>query len=193
MPDRVNDFVKLYEKPKTRKSIEYGKYVIEDYLQNLVVTSAFGERKVGPEAAVSQFGQQLNIVKSIGKRFESTLFDIKQLVQADLFDSELDAAKELNSKGFSRGAGAIAGVVLDKLLAQVCENHNIKLTKSNPSISDFNDKLKSSNVYNTPIWRKIQHMGEIRNLCDHNKKKEPNKEDDEELIFGVEGLIKTVY
>lgn len=194
LPDRVADFVKYYEKPKTRKEIEYGNYVIEDYLQNLTVTSGpYKEKKVGPDAAVNQFKQQLSIIKSIERRFESSLFDIRQLTQADLFDSELSASRELNNKGFARGAGAVAGVVLEKHLSQVCINHNIKNTKKNPSISDFNDKLKTEEVYETPIWRKIQHLGDLRNLCDHNKKKEPTKEQVADLIDGVDGIIKTIY
>lgn len=192
LPDRLSDFVRLFEKPKTRKSIEYGNYVIEDFLQHLTVTS-YGEKKVGPEAAISQFEQQLNILKSVERRFESSLFDIRQLVQADLFDSELDAARELNKKGFSRGAGAIAGVVLEKHLAQVLANHNLKLAKKNPTISDFNESLKSSSVYETPTWRKIQHLGDIRNLCDHSKGKDPKKDEVDELIDGVDSIIKTVY
>ncbi|MBS3993792.1 MAG: hypothetical protein KGZ87_08750 [Bacteroidetes bacterium] len=193
LPDRINDFVRLYEKPKTRKIIEYGNYVLEDYLQNLTVTSGFGTRKVGPEAAVSQFEQQLYILKSVEKRFESSLFDIKQITQADIFDSELDSAKELNKKGFSRGAGAIAGVILEKHLAQVCQNHKVTILKRNPSISDFNDKLKTAEVYETTVWRKIQHLSDIRNLCDHNKKKEPTKDDVDDFLNGVAKIIKTIY
>lgn len=193
MPDRLSDFTRLYEKPKSRKAIEYGNYVIEDYLQNLTVRSSFGEKKVGPEAAVSQFEQQLNILKSLKRRFESSLFDIQQLVQADLFDSEIDAARELSKNSFLRGAGAVAGVVLEKHLAQVLLNHNLKTRKKNPSISDFNHLLKSSTVYDTPTWRKIQHLGDIRNLCDHNKDRDPKKEEVEDLISGVEAIIKTVY
>lgn len=193
LPDRISDFIRLFEKPKTRKSIEYGNYVMEDYLQNLRVTSGYGEKKVGPDAALNQFEQQLNILKSIERRFESSLFDIKQLVQADLFVSELEAAKELNKNKFMRGAGAIAGVVLEKHLAQVHFNHNLKISKKNPSISDLNDTLKTSEIYETPTWRKIQHLGDLRNLCDHNKSKEPTKEEVEELILGVEAIIKTIY
>lgn len=192
LPDRLNDFVRLYEKPKTRKSIEYGNYVMEDYLQNLTVKNGY-DVKVGPSAAISQFEQQLNILKSIERRFESTLYDIKQLVQADLFDSELDAAKELNKNKFTRGAGAIAGVVLEKHLGQVLTNHNLKSNKKNSSISDFNDILKSSGVYDTPTWRKIQHLGDIRNLCDHGKTRDPKQEEVDELISGVEAIIKIVY
>ncbi|MDD2286240.1 MAG: hypothetical protein PHQ11_12700 [Paludibacter sp.] len=193
MPDRLSDFIRLYEKPKSRKEIAYGNYVMEDYLQNLIVGSGFGEKKVGPEAAIVQFEQQLNILKSIKRRFESSLFDIRQLVQAELFDSEIEAAKELNKNKFLRGAGAIAGVVLEKHLAQVIQNHNLKIAKKNPSIADYNDKLKLEKVYDTPTWRKIQHLGDIRNLCDHNKTREPKSEEVGELITGVEAIIKTVY
>ncbi|MCF6133467.1 hypothetical protein [Flavobacterium wongokense] len=193
LPDRLSDFVRLFEKPRTRKEIEYGNYVMEDYLQGLRVTSGYGERKVGPDAALNQFDQQLNILKSIERRFESSLFDIQQLVQADLLDSELDAAKELNKNKFPRGAGAIAGVVLEKHLTQVLLNHNLKITKKHPNISDLNDSLKTSGVYETATWRKIQHLGDLRNLCDHNKLKEPSKEDVDELITGVEAITKTIF
>ena len=195
LPDRVLDFIKLYEKPKTRrKEITYENYVIEDALQGLHITRGWEKAKVvGADAAIPRFTQQLNIVKAVKKRFESSLFDIKQLVQADVFDSELEAAKELNTKGYTRGAGAIAGVVLEKHLLQVCNNHTVKITKKNPSISDYNDKLKEAGAYETPTWRKIQHLGDIRNLCDHKKKKEPKAEDVDELIEGVESIIKTVF
>lgn len=193
MPDRLNDFIRLYEKPKTRKDIGNDNYVMEDYLQGLTITNGWGEKKVGPDAAISQFEQQINILESLERRFESSLFDIRQLVQADLFDSELDSAKELNKNKFTRGAGAIAGVVLEKHLGQVLTNHNLKSTKKNSSISDFNEILKTAQVYDTPTWRKIQHLGDIRNLCDHNKTREPNQEEVDELINGVDAIIKTVY
>ena len=75
--------------------------------------------------AIPKCQQQLNILKAVQARFESSLFDIKQLVQADLFDDELAAAKMLNKNKFVRAAGAIAGVVLEKHLDQVLKNHNL--------------------------------------------------------------------
>ena len=194
LPDRVEDFIKLYEKPKNRKEIKYGNYVIEDYLQRLTVTRGWDQKKiVGPEAAIPQFQQQSKILESAKRRFESSLFDIKQLVQADLFDSELEAAKELNKKGFTRGAGAIAGVVLEGHLFQVCENHKINVRKKNPTINDLNQILKDNDVIEMKDWRFIQHLADLRNLCDHKKKKDPIQSDINELIQGVEKVTKTIF
>lgn len=194
LPDRVLDFIRLYEKSKNRKNITYENYVIEDALHNLVVTQGWEKKKVvGPEAAISRFRQQLSIVKSIKERFESSLFDIKQLVQADIFDSELEAAEELNGKGFTRAAGAVAGVVLEGHLLQVCNNHKMVVAKKNPSINDLAQLLKDNKVIDTPDWRKIQHLADLRNLCDHKKKTEPNKTDIDELISGVSKITKNLF
>jgi hypothetical protein len=106
LPDRVGNFISFYEKPKGRKSIEYGNYVIKDYLQKLTVKFG-GEVKVDPRAAVEQYRQQLAIVKAARVRFESSLFEIRQMVQADLFDGEIDTARELLKNKFLRPAGAI--------------------------------------------------------------------------------------
>lgn len=194
LPDRLNNFVKLYEKPKTRKEITYANYTIEDCLQGLSVTRGYEKEKVvGPDAAINQYQQQLNILKSCVSRFTSSLFDIKQLLQADLFDSELEAAKELNKKGFVRGAGAMAGVVLEGHLSKVCENHKVIISTKKPSINDYNQALKGEKVLEIHEWRFIQHLGDLRNLCDHDKKKEPSIEQIDELIAGVERLIKTLF
>ncbi|WP_372658841.1 hypothetical protein, partial [Hydrogenophaga sp.] len=143
LPDRLDDFVRHYQKPKPRKDITYENYRIEDYLQGLTITRGWEKAKVvGKEAAIPHFRQQLAIMEAVASRFESTLFDIRQIVQADLFDSEIDAARELLKKGFVRASGAIAGVVLEKHLAQVAQNHNITTRKRHPTISDFNDLLK---------------------------------------------------
>jgi hypothetical protein len=160
----------------------------------LGVTSGWQKEKVvGPDAAFPRFQQQLKIVESLKMRFESSLFDIQRLAQADLFDSELDAARELRKKGFTRGAGAVAGVVLERHLSQVCGAHEVRITKKRPSINDYNQALKESNIIDMPKWRFVQHLGDLRNLCDHDKKKEPTNDEIEELLAGVSKVIKTIF
>jgi hypothetical protein len=194
LPDRLSDFIAHYEKPKARKNISFENYKIIDYLQGLNVTRGGWQKEkvVGPEAAVPEFEQQLRIVASVKARFRSSLFDIQQLVRADLFDSELDAAEELAKKKFGRGAGAVAGVMLEKHLAQVCESRKVTIGRK-PTISDLNDALKASSVIEIATWRFIQHLGDIRNSCDHNKSTEPKLGDVDDLIAGVRKIIKTVF
>ncbi len=194
LPDRLSDFVRHYEKPKSRKNITNENYTIEDYLQGLAITRGLDKKKVvGPDAAIPHFGQQLAILKSVDARFQSSLFDIRQLVQADLLDSELEAAGELGKHKFTRAAGAVAGVVLERHLTQVCDNHGTKVGKKSPTIADLNDALKETNAIDVPQWRFIQHLADIRNLCVHNKKSEPTAEQVDDLVAGVMKVVKTLF
>ena len=187
LPDRQSDFIRFYEKPKSRKVITNENYAIEDYLMGLSRGSM-----VGPAAAIPRFHQQLSLVKSIGKRFQSSLFDIRQLAQADIFDSELDAAKELAKNKFTRAAGVLAGVVLERHLKEVCGNHGLAIRKKAPQISDLNDALKGANVIDIPQWRFTQHLRDLRNLCAHDKKSEPTPDQVGDLLAGVEKVTKTI-
>lgn len=195
IPDREGDFVELYKAPKNRKTLTNENYKIADYCAGLNI---FEERMFQLEATIPHeivtglFHHQFTILKSARNRFESSLFDIKQLLQADLFDSELDAATELNKKGFTRAAGAVAGVVLESHLKQVCYNHKITIKNKNPTISYLNNLLKKEEVIDISKFRYIQLLTDWRNLCDHDKNTKPSTEIIIKLIKGVEEIIKTL-
>jgi len=192
LPDRLSNFIAMYEKPKGRKSVQYGDYVIQDYLQGYTRTDLDGKVTLDRRAAIPQFRQQMSILVAAKRRFESSLFEIRQLVQADLFDSEIEAARELLKNRFLRAAGAVTGVVLEKHLHQVCDDHHIKVAKKNPGIADLNELLKSNSVIEMPQWRHISMLADLRNLCDHNKNKEPSAEQVTDLIDGTDKVLKTV-
>jgi hypothetical protein len=67
------------------------------------------------------------------------------------------------------------------------------MKKKRPTLNDWAEVLKSSNIIEMPVFRKIQHLTDIRNLCDHKKDQEPNKDDIDELISGVSKIIKTLF
>lgn len=191
LPDRFADFVKFYERPKTRKTFDVETYRIEDACQSLSSTRYDGNVIVDISAAIPLLQQQIAILESIEKRFESSLFDIKQLVQADLFDSELDVARELLKNKFARAAGAVAGVVLEGHLKQVCDNHN--LSKKSGTIAVLNDALKAAGVIELSQSRHIQFLGDIRNKCGHKNPTDPTVDEVGELIAGVDKVIKTIF
>lgn len=189
LPDRFDDFSSYYETPKGRKELTAENYRISDCLIG-IRKEEWGEM-VGPSAAIPRFQQQLAIVKAVKNSFESSLFKISQIVQADLFDSELEAAKALVKNGFLRAAGAVAGVVMEGHLAQVCKNRGITLRKRAPTIAELNDALKD--VIDFPQWRANQRLGDIRNLCVHKKGDEPTEEQVKDLVDGVMKLTKTLF
>ena len=194
IPDRLTEFVTLYQGDGKRKQVDILTYNIQDWLNGIRPKATIYEPSYDADRVVStRLSTQVQILESAESRFESSLFDMRQLVQADLLDSELDAARELLANGFVRGAGAIVGVVIEKHLAQVCINHKVSSKKQHPTISDFNDLLKKAEVLDVPTWRQIQRLGDLRNLCDHNKQREPTKDEVIELIDSTAKVSKTLF
>lgn len=188
IPERLQEFESLYKSDPKRKELSYANYTISDYLIDICNTS----NGRGPKDAIPKMEIQSQILNSARERFKSSLFDIKEILQADIYDSELETAKELNKKGFTRAAGAVAGVVLEKHLAHVCATHHLKIRKANPSISEYNQILKDNELTDTATWRFIQHLADVRNLCDHHKDREPKKDEVDEYIIGIMKITKTV-
>ena len=192
IPERLDDFIGFYSWKEARREISFENYRLKDAASGLT-TRRGGAVVVHPPSAHIYLNQQVAILEACANRLDSKVADIQQLVFADLLDDEIDVAKTLLEHGFTRAAGAIIGVALERHLTFVCEARNMMITKRNPSISDYNDKLKSGEVIDTPIWRRISHIADIRNLCDHNKSREPSSTEVDEAISSTQGVIKTVF
>jgi hypothetical protein len=122
----------------------------------------------------------------------SVLRDIRLTLRAELLDSDIHAARNLLEAGHLRSAGIVCGVVLETHLRSVCERHNVKVTKKDPGISDLNELLKGAGVYDVPLWRLIQRLADIRNLCGHRKERDPKPDEVEDLISGTDKVTKEV-
>jgi hypothetical protein len=193
LPDRLSDFVAYYEFPRVRKNIDFQNYMIKDYLQGLKTTRFDGETVVDGSAAIPEFAQQLSMIKAARDTLDSTLLDLKAVLQADLFDSEIDTASALATAGYLRAAGSICGVIIEKHIRYVCENHNLKITKKNPGIADLLQLLRISNVITLAQERFIQSLADTRNLCSHAKGREPTKQEITELVDGTYKVLKTIF
>lgn len=191
IPDRINDFILLYRNDK-RKEITAATYTISDAVLGMkLVRGVVIEAE--PKNVLPRLLQQISILSSAIKLIDSVIYSMSFSIRADLFDSELDAASQLLKSGFLRAAGAMCGVVLEKHLSQVCIQHEVSLTKKSPTIGDYNDALKDASVIDLPTWRYIQHLGDLRNLCCHDKKTEPSKEQASDLLAGTIKITKTVF
>lgn len=193
-PDRLIEFRRYYEIDPKRKIMDVNTYVIQDYVQGIIPAKdhfgnvRFDHQNVAAIRLISQF----QLVASLESRIEGILADVAGHLYAEIQDAELVAATKLKRISV-RAAGAIAGVVLERHLQRVAVNRQLSIGKTAPTIADLNDLLKKSEVYDVPAWRSVQYLADIRNLCSHQKEREPTIEDVDALIAGVDKIIKTVF
>ncbi len=189
-PERLEEFISYYRIDPKRTRIAHGNYVIQDFLKG--ITSPHWNDKVGENLVRTNVLNQIQILDSLSSRIDSVLQDVTGHLFAELQDAELSVAAQLK-KISKRAAGALAGVVLERHLQRVAQNHKIAVRKRSPTISDLNDPIRNAGVYDVPTWRKIQLLADVRNLCAHEKAREPTDEEVDELISGVNSVIKSVF
>jgi hypothetical protein len=71
--------------------------------------------------------------------------------------------------------------------------HGVTIAKKEIAIRDLNDPLKLANAYDFHTWRRIQLLGDLRNLCSPQRNGNPTKKQIEDLISGVGIVIKSVF
>lgn len=87
-------------------------------------------------------------------------------------------------RGHLRAAGALSGVTLESHLRKVCSDRKIDIKKT-ATRADYNDLLKQHSVVDIPVWRHLQRLADIRNLCVHAKERDPTREEIVDLISGT--------
>lgn len=115
------------------------------------------------------------------------LVSLKNLIEADIFDTELEQAKELLLSKYKLAAAVIAGIVLETALRSLCDKVNIphgKLTK-------MNDDLTKAGVYNKFQQKSITALADIRNSAAHGKDSEFSHENVENMIRDIESFLGT--
>ncbi len=199
LPDRLSEFENLYLADTRRKEMNGINYTIQDWLLTRRPRHYVDGRKDFDEVTIvgSNLLAQIQIVESCLLALDSILMNFKKMTLSNLFDSELDGARELHKNGFLRPAGVITRVVLEKHLKEVCEAHKVKVTKKNrnkpPVLSDYNESLKKEKVYDIAQWRRISALTDITNKCCHDNDPEPTEDEVRELIDATERVVKTVF
>ena len=65
--------------------------------------------------------------------------------------------------------------------------------KKNPGISDFNQGLRDRDIISVSQWRFVQHLADIRNVCDHARGREPEQTEIDDLVSGTSKVVKTYF
>ena len=114
MPERLQEFKSCYIYDK--KASQKGSFrAIADYFNNSTTELTSFEKSL-EEHTYNLFIQQKNILLSTYEIIDSTLFEIENIMQFNLFINELDIAQDLLNKKYVRAAGVIASTVFDGCL-----------------------------------------------------------------------------
>jgi hypothetical protein len=193
--DRLTEFRSYYEIDQKRKTFVAMTCSIQDYIIGRAAPKDYTTLKPAWDIhtmVAMRLMNQKQILASLKGRLGTVLSDVKGHLLAEITDDELATAQRLIKINL-RAAGAVAGVVLEAHLQRTAANHSVRIAKKDPTISDLNDPLKAAGVYDIPTWRKIQHLADLRNLCDHKKSREPTEPEINELIAGVAAIVKTIF
>lgn len=153
--------------------------------------SAFSaaEQYVSMDSSHDIFQRMKAVFMAAKEDFEGGyLNSVKNLIQAEVYDNELEQAKELLSAGYISAAAVIAGVVLETTIRNLCETHKIQSGK----LDKMNADLAKSGVYNSITQKRITAIAGIRNSAAHGKTGEFNQEDVNSMIEEVERFLSTI-
>jgi len=110
---------------------------------------------------------------------------VRSLVQAEVFDSELEQAKALHAAGYPTAAAVITGVVLETTLRQLCQDNRL----SHGKLDKMNADLAKAGQYSVLQQKQITAMADIRNSAAHGKTENFGSEDVADMIDKVEAFV----
>ncbi|MGE3724119.1 MAG: DUF4145 domain-containing protein [Candidatus Sericytochromatia bacterium] len=113
------------------------------------------------------------------------LVGLKALIQAEIFDSELDQARELLGNHYKIPAAVVSGIVLETALRQLCDKANILHSK----MDKMNADLVKAGIYNQLQQKRITALAHIRNSAAHGKPEDFTVEDVERMISEIEQFL----
>jgi hypothetical protein len=112
---------------------------------------------------------------------------VRNLVQAEVFGSELEQAGELLTAGYASAAAVIAGVVLETTIRNLCTDNGIDHAK----LDKMNADLAKAGAYNSLQQKRITAMAGIRNAAAHGDVEKFNAGDVQGMIDDVERFLAT--
>jgi hypothetical protein len=114
------------------------------------------------------------------------LTSVRNLVQAEVFSTELEQARELMTAGYRMPAAVICGVVLETNLRSLCEAKAIAVGK----LDKMNADLAKAGQYNSLVQKRITALAAIRNSAAHGNYSDFNDKDVHTMIEDVERLVE---
>lgn len=120
------------------------------------------------------------------------LFDIRRLVEADVFDDMLEQAAHLLDSGYYQASVVIAGAVLEDALRKMCVQSHVKLL-NRPKLDKMNADLAKVGAYNKLTQKRITALADIRNSAAHGNWEDFGEADAKDLVQWIYNFIEARY
>ncbi|PHV02843.1 DUF4145 domain-containing protein [Iodobacter sp. BJB302] len=120
------------------------------------------------------------------------LIPMRLLVHAEVFDNELEQAKELLNCGFTTAAAVIAGTVLETAIRDLCTRNDIPVNTKD-KLNKLNEDLARKGVYNSNTQKQITAWAGIRNSAAHGDSADYDKQAVVNMIQNVESFLDTKF
>lgn len=138
------------------------------------------------DIGIARFERMRAVFLAAKEDFEGGyLNSLRNLVQADVFTSELEQAGELLTAGYTSAAAVIAGVVLETTIRNLCTDRGI----THGPLDRMNADLTKASTYNSIQQKRITAMAGIRNSAAHGKTDEFSPGDVKGMIADVERFL----
>ena len=139
---------------------------------------------------VTPFGDNVGVLKRVKAVFLAAkedfeggyLISVRNLVQAELAETELEQARELLAAGYSSAAAVVAGVVLETTLRTLCDRRGLPHGK----LDKMNADLAKAGEYNVLVQKRITAVAAVRNSAAHGKADDFDRGDVDSMISDVE-------
>ncbi|MGZ5435339.1 MAG: DUF4145 domain-containing protein [Pyrinomonadaceae bacterium] len=122
----------------------------------------------------------------------SYIFDVRTVVQAEVFDDFLQQATHLLDNGYYGPAAIIAGIVLEAGLRKLCDQNNAAIP-AKATIGPMNDALAKTGLYGTVVKQQISAFATIRNHAAHGQWKEFTSGDVSRMIGWVHTFMENSF
>lgn len=120
---------------------------------------------------------------------KGALFDIRRLVEAEVFDDLLDQAQSLFENGYIAPAAVVAGCVLEDGLRKLCLQQDIVLP-AKPRLDQMNNELAKKGTYTKLVQKRITLLADIRNRAAHGDWADLKRADVEDMMNKVRGFME---
>ena len=196
-PEKFDEFNNCYYNYLKTNNRTPDNYKISNYINNdkidINTNFKYYDENIRIKIVYNNFNHQRLIVKAIIDNFDSVSFNYEKETYMTFQEENIDSVQELFDNNFLRAAGALCGVIIEKhLKTKLLPFDKNAFTSKNLTLEPLNQACKKNNIYTTTEFKKIIHLTDLRNLCDHKNTKDPTKDQVQELIDGTKWIIYNI-